>query len=214
MTSNITIKKIGPEDAEEYFNFVNKFPYSMKEISFNRNEKNISTFLSAENKYIVGAFNEKKLIGTISGIFPKNPKPYWFGKYLFVDTTEVGNGLGNYDDSLKLILEMFNPIIQHAEKNEIYSFYTRKNLNHQLSYEKLVNRFKNKLATDEISKYRMLQYDIFYERVFLKNKDYDFKKIPWADIYYPDAVNFSDTSTIIILHTLNLTERKKLLGLV
>lgn len=205
----IEIKKLNINNhVEIYQNFLNSFSYAMKVPR--RGEIDARAVLGATDRITVAAFKDNEIVASLTGVFPIN-RPYWLGKNLFVQTTEIGSGLGNYDESIFLIMDLFNPLISYGESIGVYNFYTRKNVKHQLSYEKLVQRLKSRLSQDKINSYRMLQYEVFYEIITPEkfiNKDENFR---WRNYY---SINEStDAEAMVILHTLNQNERKKILGL-
>lgn len=204
----IDIRKLNISDFGEYQNFVNKFDYSMK----NHPRKVISrNTLGSKKNITVAAFKDDKIIASLTGFFP-DKRPVWFGKNLFVQTSEISSGLGNYDESIFLIMDLFNTLISYAESINRYSFYTRKNLKHQLSYEKLVRRLRDRLNQDKLDQYRMLQYEIFYELKTPENFVNEDVEFQWKRFY---PVNEKiEPETLVIYHTLNQNERKKMLGLI
>lgn len=210
--NDIVVQKLNIDHFNEYKNFIDQFPYVMKAYFRNKpDDQQIQELLENENVVTVAGFKDNQIIAVLTGIF-NSSLPYWFAKNLFVDTKSVGSGLGNYDESIFLVMDLFNPLIRYGESRRIYSFYTRKNVDHQLSYEKVVQRLRKRLSDEKINQYRMLSYEVFYERIYAKEYFNSETNFPWK-VYYGMG-RPADTETIIILHTLNQDERKKILGLI
>jgi hypothetical protein len=211
--SNLIIKKMESEDQDDFIDIYNK---STKIMYLPKNEVHsleiILRLYNADNCVTFGAYHNEKLVGTLTGRY-FDEVSYWYGFNLFTDIKENFNTLALHGYSMIISLELFDKLIEVGEKKGKYSFYTNKNLKHQLGIEKSINRLKKNQERLNIKNYRMFDYIPLYEQI--NPVGYDAGKsgiLRNHRLLYPSGIKYN-AETIIVWHTLNLHERKKILGL-
>jgi len=159
-----------------------------------------------------GAYHQEQLVGMLMGRFPPNVN-MWFGFSLFTRLRPWVTKLHWHVQSMVLACELFEPLIEQGESQGRYIFYTNKDVRHQLAIEHSMDRLRELEQRSVITKhYRMLDYLHLCDRIYLPGEVVDASMPKQHRQFYPDGMQF-DKRTIVVMHTLNRDERKKLWGL-
>lgn len=212
MINNIIVKRMKPENRQEFIEMYNSFD----QIMFLPKESvhSLDGMLSLYDSDICctfGAYYQDQLVGILTGRFYKNIH-CWYGSNLFTRVKPLVNKLNLYFYSMIVSLELFDALIEIAESQNRLDFYTNKNLRHQLAIERSMDRIRSMVNNNEIKKYRMLDYLVLYEKIYPSGYMGSEDTILTHKPFYKPGIKY-DTETIVILHTLNQKERKRLLGL-
>lgn len=208
---NLTIKQLYKEDTQDYINLFEKFTKMMympkDEVS---SLESLLAIYNSPDAATYGAFLDKKLIGALSGkYFDKSS--FWYGFNLMLDVSGEVNTLNLHNFSTLISLELFDMLIEKGENQHRFIFYTRKNLRHQLSIERSVSRLKK---NPDVKQYKMFNYFPMYEKVYPAGyvaTSHDDVPLNHRPFIKPNIVY--NQETVVVCHCLNLTERKKLLGI-
>ena len=82
-----------------------------------------------------------------------------------------------------------------------------------IGIEQSINRIKNSLILNKTKHYRMFDYIPMYEKIYpIGYKGNEASTFRNHKFFYPNDIQYN-TETIIVWHTLNAEERKKILGI-
>lgn len=208
---NLTIKQLYKEDTQDYINLFEKFTkmmYMPKDEIFPLEQ--LLYVYNSTDAVTYGAFLDKKLIGALSGRYIHN-SVFWYSFNLMLDISSEVNTLNLHSYSALVSMELFDMLIEKGEKLQRFIFYDRKNLKHQLSIERSVNRLRD---NPNIKRYKMFNYFHMFEKIYPAGymaTSHDDVPLNHRFFIKPNTVYTKDT--VVICHSLNPTERKKLLGL-
>lgn len=212
MINEIVVKRMGSENRNEFIEMYNLFDRIMllPKNSVHSLERMLSLY-DSNICYTFGAYYQGTLVGILTGRFYKNID-LWYGSNLFTKVDPFVNKLNLHFYSMIVSLELFDALIKIGEAQNRLAFYTNKNLRHQLAIERSMDRIRMMTNNKEIKKYRMLDYQVFYEKIYPKGYTGSEDTILQHKAFYRPGIKYN-AETIVIFHTLNQNERKKLLGL-
>ena len=209
----ISYRQLELSDINHYSKLImdNKIQMDEPASSISLEEAKLIFTKRATNPYMLqyGAFDENnRMIGTLSGFMPEQI-PFWYSFDLLYDTNLLSN---NYHIAQMISLNLFNPLITYAESKGKVRFHTRKSIRQQMLWEKILARTKKKLIKENTSHlYKFLQYNHHYELIYKAGE-----KCKYAshDFYFKGLGRESfAVDTIIVQHSSNLENSKKLLNL-
>jgi hypothetical protein len=169
----------------------------MREIQI---ERGILSYSNPNRKH-VGAFdNNGKLIAIVTGHFYHN-WPSWYCTNQYV--TPVDDSLISHLNYIEIHRNSMKLLTNYAEEQGIFSFYIRRILSHQTSYEKLIALA---LKRGEIGEIR---YDYLYDEIY--GPVLTTEKMHHKFFFPIDITEPLNAVTVIILYSLKQQYRKDLL---
>ena len=207
MLNEIQVKQMTSEHRDEFIDMYNSFDDVM--LLPKDSVHSLSDMLRVYDLDICqtfGAYYNEKLVGTLAGRFYPNYQ-FWNGSNLFTRIRPFVKNLNLHLYSMIVSLELFEVLINYAESVNRFSFFTNKNLRHQLNIERSMNKIRVMQQKGLIKHYRMLDYIVLYERIYPKGYTRNSQISEEHKPFYKLDTTY-DAETIVVLHTLNQLERK------
>lgn len=188
---NVVYRFLDASDIPKYQKFIDNFDKIMKIEKTKDLEKSIINSINLKLSKTVGVFDENDdLILVNSGYFPEN-YPYWYG-YDHMSIVE------KLSDFAVLSHQADNLLCKYGEEKNYFAHYSRRPINHQKAFLRLLSRIKD------------TRYTIYNEKIYKAGEECKYLN---HKFYFHSKPSFP-IDTIISFHSLKQEYRDKILNLI
>lgn len=198
------IRKLTLDDIDDYLKLLlsseNYKTMSQSQEINNKMIGQVQNDFTHNKKVIMGAFENNELIYSVGGFYPDNVLHWYVFRHIALQTQ---NKTLNFNKNFIIYSKCMYELIKFGEKINCYTFYSRRPLKDQLTFDKAYNRMQNEGLIES-------RYNYYYEKIYQINELCQSKN---HEFYFKGVFEHSDVESVICIFLLKQSHREMLLNL-